>query len=92
MYISADGKLRLLDYKTDRLPHDPDKAARLLTERYGEQMRTYMRAAEQIARMPLDRRLAALCDRGALELMDDKTDYLDAAVDTLVKKLGLEAK
>lgn len=55
MYISADGKLRLLDYKTDRLPHDPDKAARLLTERYGEQMRTYMRAAEQIARMPLDR-------------------------------------
>ena len=45
-----------------------------------------------LARMPLDRRLAALCDRGALELMDDKTDYLDAAVDTLVKKLGLEAK
>ena len=45
-----------------------------------------------LARMPLDRRLAALCDRGALELMDDKTDYLDSAVETLVKKLGLEAK
>ena len=45
-----------------------------------------------LARMPLDRRLAALCDRGALELLDDKTDYLDSAVDTLVKKLGLERK
>lgn len=55
MYISADGRLRLLDYKTDRVPRDTDKAAAMLAERYGEQMRTYMRAAEQITRMPLDR-------------------------------------
>ena len=34
----------------------------MLAERYGEHMRTYMRAAEQITRMPLDRCvLFALC-------------------------------
>lgn len=55
MYLSADGKLRLLDYKTDRLPTDGREAAVLLASRYGEQMRTYMRAAEQITGLPLDR-------------------------------------
>ena len=35
MYISADGRLRLLDYKTDRVPRDTDKAAAMLAERYG---------------------------------------------------------
>ena len=43
-----------------------------------------------LARMPLDSRLAALCDKGMLELMDDKTAYLDGAVDMLVNKLGLD--
>ena len=39
-----------------------------------------------IGRIPFDQRLAALCDKGAIELMD--ADYLDAAADAIEKKLG----
>ena len=39
-----------------------------------------------IGRIPFDQRLAALCDKGAIELMD--ADYLDSAADTIESKLG----
>lgn len=40
---------------------------------------------EVLAHMPIDPKLAALCDRGMLELMEN--DYLDAAADKLEKLL-----
>ena len=40
---------------------------------------------EVLGRMPIDPRLAALCDKGMLELMEN--DYLDAAADKLEKLL-----
>ncbi len=42
-----------------------------------------------LAQIPLDSRLAALCDRGMIELMEN--DYLDTAVEVIEKRLGLEA-
>ena len=39
-----------------------------------------------LARIPLDSRLAALCDKGALELMEN--DYLTAAADKIEATLG----
>lgn len=39
-----------------------------------------------LARIPMDPKLAALCDKGMLELMEN--DYLDSAVDKIIKKLG----
>ena len=45
--------------------------------------KTYAVAAEfgfdLLARIPLDARLAALCDKGALELMEN--DYINVAAD-----------
>ncbi len=41
-----------------------------------------------LAQIPMDYKLAALCDKGILELMEN--DYLDAAVTVLKKRLGLE--
>ncbi len=38
-----------------------------------------------LARIPLDPKIASLCDKGMLELME--LDYLDAALDTIEKKL-----
>ncbi len=40
-----------------------------------------------LARIPLDHKLSALCDRGMLELMEN--DYLDTAADVLERRLGL---
>jgi len=40
-----------------------------------------------LARMPLDTKLAALCDAGMLELTD--ADYLDGCADAIERKLGL---
>jgi Mrp family chromosome partitioning ATPase len=40
-----------------------------------------------LARIPLDPKLSALCDRGMLELMEN--DYLDTAADVLERRLGL---
>ena len=39
-----------------------------------------------LARMPIDPRLAALCDKGAIELCEET--YLTAAADLIEKKLG----
>ena len=41
-----------------------------------------------LARIPMDSKLAALVDRGMIELMEN--NYLDEAVQTLIKKLKLE--
>ena len=41
---------------------------------------------ELLGNLPMDGKLAALCDKGAIELMD--ADYLDAAADAIEKKLG----
>ena len=43
-YESADGRLVLCDYKTDRLPHDRAEAHRLLAERHGDQLYYYAAA------------------------------------------------
>ena len=42
---------------------------------------------ELLGRVPLDPKLAALCDKGALELMEN--DALDGAIEKLEQKLGL---
>ena len=41
-----------------------------------------------LGRIPMDPKLAALVDRGMIELMEN--DYLDGAARTLIEKLGLE--
>ena len=41
---------------------------------------------ELLARVPFDTRLAPLCDRGVIELMEN--DYLDAAADAIEKKIA----
>ncbi len=41
-----------------------------------------------LARIPLDQKIAALCDKGMLELMDN--DYLDEAAKIIARKIGLE--
>ena len=41
---------------------------------------------ELLAQIPLDERLSALCDKGIIELMEN--DYLDAACDRIIEKLG----
>ena len=41
-----------------------------------------------LARIPIDPKLSALVDRGMLELMEN--DYMDAAVQKIMAKLGLE--
>ena len=41
-----------------------------------------------LARIPMDPKLAALVDRGMIELMEN--DYLDGAVQTLIEKLKLQ--
>jgi ATP-dependent helicase/nuclease subunit A len=47
----ADGKLTLIDFKTDRIAAEAASAAAAqLTERYGGQIRYYVRAVEQIWR------------------------------------------
>lgn len=43
-----------------------------------------------LAQIPMDYRLAGLCDKGLIEMMDNH--YLDAAVDAIEKRLGLEAR
>ncbi len=43
-----------------------------------------------LARIPMDPKLSALVDRGMLELMEN--DYMDAAAQRVIEKLGLEAK
>ncbi len=43
-----------------------------------------------LGRIPMDSKLAALVDRGMIELMEN--DYLDAAAQKLIEKLGLEAE
>ena len=42
-----------------------------------------------LARLPIDPRLAALCDKGALELMEN--DYLETAADIIEKRLSAQA-
>lgn len=54
LYITSDGKLRLLDYKTDRIPRGKH-AAELLRNRYRDQLESYKKAASVITGMPLDR-------------------------------------
>ena len=41
---------------------------------------------ELLARIPIDPRLAPLCDKGIIELMEN--DYLDKAADAIEKKIG----
>ena len=41
-----------------------------------------------LARIPMDPKLAALVDRGMIELMEN--DYMDAAVQAVIAKLKLE--
>lgn len=43
-YESADGRLVLCDYKTDRLPHDRAEAHRILAERHSGQLGYYAEA------------------------------------------------
>lgn len=43
-YESADGRLVLCDYKTDRLPHDRAEAHRILARRHGGQLSYYAEA------------------------------------------------
>ena len=43
-----------------------------------------------LARIPMDPKLAALCDRGMIELMEN--DYLDAARETVMRKILLGNK
>ena len=43
---------------------------------------------ELLGRIPLDPKLSALVDRGMIELMENS--YLDAARDSILKKLGME--
>ena len=40
-----------------------------------------------LARIPMDPKLAALCDRGMIELMEN--EYLDVAADVIERRLGL---
>lgn len=40
-----------------------------------------------LAKIPMDPKLAALCDKGAIELMEN--DYLDHAAETVEQKLGV---
>lgn len=54
LYVTSDGKLRLLDYKTDHLPRGQD-AAEILKARYKNQLESYKKAAALITGMPLDR-------------------------------------
>ena len=54
LYITSDGKLRLLDYKTDRIPRG-NHAAEFLRKRYKDQLESYKKAAAVITGMPLDR-------------------------------------
>lgn len=42
-----------------------------------------------LARLPIDPKLAALCDKGALELMEN--DYLETAADIIEKRLSANA-
>ncbi len=42
-----------------------------------------------LARLPIDPKLAALCDKGALELMEN--DYLETAADIIEKRLSAQA-
>jgi Mrp family chromosome partitioning ATPase len=40
-----------------------------------------------LGRIPMDPKLAALCDRGMIELMEN--EYLDVAADVIERRLGL---
>ncbi len=58
-YYDADGKPVLCDYKTDRLStaelRDPARAAAMLKDRHGNQLRYYAKALEQICGQAPDR-------------------------------------
>lgn len=43
-----------------------------------------------LAQIPMDSKLAGLCDKGMIEVFDNH--YLDDAVDTIEKRLGLQSK
>ena len=47
-FILPDGSLKLIDYKTDRLGADPAEGAKLLWERYANQLYYYKKALELI--------------------------------------------
>lgn len=47
-FEKADGSLKLIDYKTDRLGSSPEECAALLLERYGNQLRYYRMALEEL--------------------------------------------
>lgn len=57
-YISSDGRVVLVDYKTDHFPRsmlsDRGAVERVLCERYREQLRLYRAAAEQLLCRPVD--------------------------------------
>ena len=57
-YISSDGRVVLVDYKTDHFPRsmlsDRGSVERVLCERYREQLRLYRAAAEQLLCRPVD--------------------------------------
>ena len=40
-----------------------------------------------LAKLPIDTKLPALCDRGMIELMEN--EYLDVAADVIERRLGL---
>ncbi len=47
-FEKSDGTLKLIDYKTDRIGRSPDETAALLLERYGNQLRYYRMALEEL--------------------------------------------
>ena len=47
-FALPDGSVKLIDYKTDRLGSDPVEGAKLLWERYGNQLYYYKKALELI--------------------------------------------
>ncbi len=57
-YESSDGKLRLVDYKTDFIPHElrsvPGKAEELLISRHSRQLGYYAQAIAIIAARPVE--------------------------------------
>lgn len=65
---------------------DCGKEIRLFGESHAEEVAAQF-GIDLLGRLPMDSRLAALCDRGAIELMD--CDELLPGVEKLEKKLGL---
>ncbi len=55
LFRCADGSLKLIDYKTDRLGKTPAEGAALLWERYADQLYYYQQALEKILGEPVRR-------------------------------------